>query len=153
MSDKEIRRRTNAKLVLISAWRFKKRDPLSISLPLALTLSWATFQSRVYVRHSKAMGVTFEGRQRVLAELSRIPEERISLRLRHEKDNKYDETAVKIYAVIDSSHRACVGYLKKETAIYIAPQIDNGKRCIAFYDGVTGGGGKRWGLNFSYALL
>ena len=153
MSEKERRRRKVAQLVMIQSWRYKKRDPSSISLSLALTLSWATFQSRVYMHKAKARGVTFEGRQRVLEVQSKLPEERISLRMLHEKDNEFDENAMKIYAVVDGSYKACVGYLQKEMASLIAPQVDNGKRCIAFYENVTGGYGRRWGLNFSYALL
>jgi hypothetical protein len=153
MSDKERMRRKTAQMVMILSWRYKKRDPFSFSLSLALTLGWAVFRSRVYMHHAKVRGVTFEGRQRVLKILSRFPEERVSLRILHEKDNVYDENAMKIFVIIDGSYRACVGYLRKETARYVAPQIDNGKRCIAFYEGVTGGYGRKWGINLCYALL
>ena len=53
----------------------------------------------------------------------------------------------------DGSYQAPVGYLQKETAKYIAPMIDQGKRCVAFCDGVTGGYGRHWGMNLSYVLL
>lgn len=153
MSENERRRRKTAQMVMILSWRYKKRDPFSFSLSLALTLGWAVLRSRVYMHHAKVRGVTFEGRQRILATLSRMPDERISLRMQHEKDNVYDENAMKIYAIVDGSYRACVGYLRKETALYVAPQIDQGKRCIAIYGGITGGGERLYGLNFSYALL
>lgn len=153
MTDKERMRRKTAQMALRESWRYKKRDPVSISLSLALTLGWAVVRSRAYVHHAKVRGVTFEGRQRVLETLSRIPEGRISIRMLHEKDNKYDENAMKIYAVLDGSYQAPVGYLQKETAKHIAPMIDQGKRCVAFCDGVTGGYGRHWGMNLSYVLL
>jgi hypothetical protein len=50
-------------------------------------------------------------------------------------------------------HKACVGYLSKELASIVAPEVDRGKRCVAFINEVTGGRGKRYGLNLCYILI
>jgi hypothetical protein len=152
MSEKERIRRKIARMVLRQAGRYKKRDPLSISLSLALTLGWAVVRSGTYVHHTKVRGVTFENRQRILETLSRVPAERVSLRILHE-GNSYDENAMRIYAIVDGSYRACVGYLSKDLASIVAPQVDRGKRCVAFINEVTGGRDKRYGLNLCYIII
>lgn len=153
ISEKEYLRRKTARVVMIQAWRYKKRNPSYFDISLALTMGWAIVRSKAYIRHTKVRGVTFEGRQRVLATLSRIPDERISLRVQRDSKNAFDKNAVKIYAIVDGSYQACVGYLQKEMASHVAVQIESDKRCIALYGGVTGGGNRYYGLNLSFVLI
>lgn len=152
MSEKERRRRKMAQMVMIASRRYMKRDTASISLSLALTLAWSLGRSHTHWHHTKVRGVTFENRQRVLEILSRFPEERISLKILH-AGNSYDDNAMKIYAVVDNLHKACVGYLSKELASIVAPEVDRGKCCVALINEITGGRGQYFGMNLCYVLI
>lgn len=153
VSDKEARRRQTARVVMIQSWLYKRRNPAYIDLSLALTLGWALVRSRAYMRYTKARGTTFERRQQKLEILSRIPDHRISLRLQPERDNPHDEHAIKIFAAIDGIRQACVGYLPKELAAKVSCELTAGKRPVAFYNGITGGYGRSYGLNLSFVLI
>ena len=87
---------------------------------------------------TKVAGVSFEGRQDVLGGM-RAGE---PLELRRQADNAFDANAIAVY--YGSLH---VGYIKKEIARRIAPNIDGGERYRASITDVTGGGSKNWGIN------
>jgi single-stranded-DNA-specific exonuclease len=91
--------------------------------------------------HTKAVGVTFGGRQAVLATLA--PGDRV--RLRREPANPHDPHAVEVVTVDDRP----VGYLNARLAGRLAPLMDAGVRYVATATGLTGGGepGHALGVN------
>ncbi len=88
---------------------------------------------------TKIMGVSFEGRQDMVAGL--LPG--MELELRRQPHNVYDENALAVhYGAFQ------IGFLRKEIAKQLAPLIDAGARYSAHIEHVTGGsGGKNFGLN------
>lgn len=90
--------------------------------------------------HTKVVGVTFDGRQDVVARLQ--PGD--ALRLMREPDNPNDGKAI---TLIDRD--GCrVGYLKRFISAAIAPRIDRGAAYRAVVENVTGGAdGKPCGVN------
>ncbi len=91
------------------------------------------------VLFTKVVGVTFEGRQEVVAALA--PGEEVLLR--RQPDNPVDPHAVQVVRV----DGAVVGYLSSPVAGRIAPQLDRGARYRATVTAVTGGGDKNFGVN------
>jgi hypothetical protein len=70
------------------------------------------------------VGVTFEGRQDLLAELYSMQEEGIELtgRLKREKENRYDSNAIAVEV-----EAMQVGYIPKALAARLAVHIDAGE--------------------------
>jgi single-stranded-DNA-specific exonuclease len=89
--------------------------------------------------NTKIVGVTFEGRQSVIAGL--VPGYRLELSRRPE--NPFDPNAIAVcYGDLQ------LGFLRREIALRIAPKIDAGERYTAVVIDVTGGGeGKSVGAN------
>lgn len=88
--------------------------------------------------YTKVVGVTFENRQKYIQNLQ-IGDK---IELVREPDNEYDSLAIGIFC---GNYK--IGYLKKELAKYLAPNIDKG----VFYEGYicnkTGGKDKNLGVN------
>jgi single-stranded-DNA-specific exonuclease len=89
--------------------------------------------------NTKIVGVTFEGRQSVVAGLA--PGDRLELSRRPE--NPFDPNAIAVcYGDLQ------LGFLRREIALRVAPKIDAGERYTAVVTDVTGGGeGKSVGAN------
>ncbi len=81
--------------------------------------------------NTKVVGVSFEGRQDAIAGLH----EGAELELRRRPDNPYDANAVAVHF-----GALPLGFLRKEIAARIAPNIDNGTRYRAHISALTGGG-------------
>lgn len=81
--------------------------------------------------HTKLAGVTFEGRQEVLARLS----PGALLRLERQPDNPYDANACALF----DTHGSQVGFLNRRLAAAIAPAIDRGVEYDVEVTDVTGG--------------
>ncbi len=89
---------------------------------------------------TKVMGVTFEGRQAVVASLCAGQE----LAIARQPQNPVDSNAIALLTAAGAQ----VGFLRKEIAAAIAPVIDGGVRYQAFVCEVTGGGdGQSYGAN------
>jgi len=88
--------------------------------------------------NTKVVGVSFEGRQDVVAGLyAGLP-----LELRRHPDNAYDPNAIGVwYGALQ------LGFLKREIALRVAPNIDAGERYTAEVTAVTGGGERSTGVN------
>ena len=87
---------------------------------------------------TKVVGVSFEGRQDVVAGLRAGQ----SLELLRQPDNPVDPSAIAVrYGALQ------IGFLKKEIAKRIAPNIDAGDRYLATVGSLTGGGAKNYGIN------
>ncbi|HET7814499.1 MAG TPA: helicase-related protein [Candidatus Baltobacteraceae bacterium] len=81
---------------------------------------------------TKVMGVSFEGRQNMVAGLLPGGE----LDLKRQPDNQYDPNAIAVY--FGTFH---IGYLRKEIAKHVAPLIDGGAHYRAVIEHVTGPSG------------
>ncbi len=79
---------------------------------------------------TKIMGVSFEGRQDVVAGL--VPG--LDLELRRQPDNPHDANAIAVH--YGTLH---LGFLRKQIARHLAPLIDGGARYRARIEHVTGG--------------
>ncbi len=87
---------------------------------------------------TKAVGVSFEGRQEIVKSL----QEGNAVTLRREANNPHDPNAIALYY-----EEQQIGYLKKELAQNLAPVIDQGTVYQAVVSQVTGGDGKNYGVN------
>ncbi|HWT06309.1 MAG TPA: DEAD/DEAH box helicase, partial [Xanthomonadales bacterium] len=88
--------------------------------------------------NTKVVGVSFEGRQDVVAGLA----PGAALELRRHADNPHDPNAIGVW------HGALqLGFLKRPIAARVAPNVDAGERYTAHVTAVTGGGARSWGIN------
>jgi hypothetical protein len=89
--------------------------------------------------HTKTVGVTFDGRQSVIASMPKHSH----VTLAWDKENTHDDTAIGVYCNGDS-----VGYLKKELAVVLFPYVKNYKQDVTAE--VTGGdAGNNYGVNLT----
>lgn len=108
--------------------------------------------------HSKLVGVTFEGRQDVIALLKGDE----PLRFRREPENEYDNKAVAVDALITASMRKArneeadirmkeewkpIGYIAKDKNSELASVLDDGKEAAIKIGSITGGDEKSYGVN------
>jgi single-stranded-DNA-specific exonuclease len=90
--------------------------------------------------HTKVVGVSFAGRQEVLAGL----EPGHPLRLIREPHNPHDPAAVRV----ETREGVALGYLRAALARHLGPALDRGNRYAATVTAVTGGeDGQRRGVN------
>ncbi|MDQ6944591.1 MAG: DEAD/DEAH box helicase, partial [Candidatus Eremiobacteraeota bacterium] len=88
--------------------------------------------------NTKVVGVSFEGRQDVVAGL----EPGATLELRRQADNPHDPNAIGVW------HGALqLGFLKRPIAARVAPNVDAGEHYSARVTAVTGGGARSTGIN------
>ena len=94
---------------------------------------------------TKVVGVSFEGRQSIVAGLR--GDEPVELVRR--PDNAHDPLAIEVrFGALQ------LGYLRREIAKRLSPKIDAGERYVANVSGVTGGrNGKNVGVNLSVRRL
>lgn len=113
--------------------------------------------------HSKLVGVSFEGRQDVIADIKQLVDDGndIDLRFRREPDNEYDKDAVAIDALIPggtvgfddntsvdvSEEWVQVGYIARDKNSELASVLDAGKKASIKLGDITGGDGKSYGVN------
>ncbi len=91
--------------------------------------------------YTKVVGVTFDGRQEVLAGC-RVGD---PLRLRRQPQNPHDPHAV----LVTTEDGRAVGYLNAQLAGRLAPSIDMGARYRVTVAAITGGGERSVGMNIS----
>jgi single-stranded-DNA-specific exonuclease len=88
--------------------------------------------------NTKVVGVTFEGRQDVVGGVR----EGAALELRRDPGNVYDPNAIGVWF-----GALQLGFLRREIALRVAPNIDGGERYTAEVTAVTGGGTRSVGIN------
>lgn len=91
--------------------------------------------------HTKLAGVTFEGRQVLLAQL----EEGEELVVSRDMTNAYDPNAI----AVSRADGQQVGFLNRRLARVLAPLMDRGLAYRATVDAVTGGGERELGCNIT----
>jgi single-stranded-DNA-specific exonuclease len=88
--------------------------------------------------NTKVVGVSFEGRQDIVAGLT----DGAALDVRRDADNPHDANAVAVfYGTLQ------IGFLRRAIAARVAPKIDAGERYTATVTAVTGGGTRSFGIN------
>ena len=88
--------------------------------------------------YTKIVGVSFEGRQDLVAGVRAGD----ALELERQPENEHDPNAIAVR--FGTLH---LGYLRREIARRLAPNIDGGDRYTASVGSVTGGGGRHVGVN------
>ena len=89
-------------------------------------------------------GVTFDGRQHTIAQIS----SNTKIKLQRDPHNRYDANAVKV--VTDSNQD--LGFIPRHLARTVAKHLDQGKESTAQITAITGGRGFKYGVNISYTL-
>lgn len=97
---------------------------------------------------SKIVGVTFEGRQAVIALLKG----KEPLQVRREPENEYDPKAVAVDAYINEGW-APIGYIAKDKNKDIAATLDAGNSVYIKIASITGGGDKSFGVNIELEYI
>lgn len=88
---------------------------------------------------TKVVGVTYEGRQSVIAAMSEFDE----LDLVRNRNNERDKNAIAVFYEDDQ-----IGFLCRELAEKLAPLMDEGKEFSCEVSEITGGGsGLSYGVN------
>ena len=88
--------------------------------------------------NTKVVGVSFEGRQDTVSALQSGE----TVELRRDPGNPHDPSAIGVwYGALQ------LGFLRRQIAARIAPNIDDGERYTAAVTQVTGGGSRSYGIN------
>lgn len=96
---------------------------------------------------TKIAGVTFEGRQAVIATLTGTE----AVQIRPEPENPYDANALAVFAATSDGVKQ-IGYVPRYLAAEIAPLLD-GERVIATIHSIVGGFETRDGETASLGIL
>lgn len=118
----------------------------------AMIQAWITVKLRSIV--TRAAGVTYGNRQKLLSRLARYTAEQITITLRHEQGNRFDRNAVQVIAGVKGKGSAVIGYLNRQLAAVVAPLIDKGKSVVSSFRAVTGGESLHltYGLSFELSV-
>lgn len=118
----------------------------------AMIQAWITVKLRSIV--TRAAGVTYGNRQKLLSRLARYTAEQITITLCHEQGNRFDRNAVQVIAGVKGKGSAVIGYLNRQLAAVVAPLIDKGKSVVSSFRAVTGGAEQllTYGLNISITV-
>lgn len=93
--------------------------------------------------HSKLVGVSFEGRQEIIAKLKGDE----VLRFRREPENLYDSNATAVDVSLDGEWQA-IGYIAKDNNSELSMVLDKGKSATIKLSEITGDGeNKHFGVN------
>lgn len=152
MSDKERTRRSIVRAVCIQAWRLIKRASVN-SLSLAFKLAWQIIRLKTKFYFSKVRGVTFDQRQKILMRLALYPSKDVRLSFVREPHNPFDPKAIKVVAEVKGKGAAMIGYVAKDLADRVTPEIDSGKQVLVMFEGITGSNKDLLGCNFSFSIF
>ena len=136
MTKKEEMRRNIAGSVLERAhnlWRSGIK--YAVSWGNLLKLCWLIVKGGVNEEICYVKGVSFSNedgtqRQRLIQGLTRASKGSYWIILTREKDNSFDENAVRVEAVKEGGVKATIGYLPRELAIKASPLMDSGKEAL-----------------------
>ena len=122
------------KAVCVMANELKK---LGYSLSQAFKKAWAQVKNTMKVR---VAGTTFENRQERLQFLKQFHLNDLTVTLKREPDNEFDNNAIQIIVHIKPiSRRTVIGYLPKELARELSKVIDIGIQVKASLIQIIGG--------------
>lgn len=110
----------------------------------AFIRAWAVAKQGIIER---VVGVTHDGRQRMLEELDRYSKTDIQIQLEHELNNPFDKNAVIVLAnVRGEKHKMRVGYIDRRNAIIWASLLDKGVMIGSALQGIVGGFDRNYGM-------
>lgn len=115
----------------------------------ALKRAWRMVKQTEF--YSKAVGVTYNNRQKALERLLQYNKEQVNIILEHE-ENVHGNRAVAVKVSVSGSIPFTIGYLSREVAGLWCRLVDR-QKVTAKFENVTGGHGKRYGLNFKLQLV
>ena len=123
-----------------------------VSRSAAMVRAWITVKLRTI--QTRAAGVTYGNRQKLLERLARYSPEDITVQLRREQDNAHDKNAVQVVAAVKGKGSAVLGYLNKQLAAALAPLMDKCAEIASRFKAVTGGEERylNYGLNIEIAV-
>lgn len=87
---------------------------------------------------TKLSGVTYEGRQNLLAKMSVYD----SISLRRDYHNRYDRNAIGVY----NTQNQNIGWIPREIAVTLAPDMDSGVQLFTKIKQISGGNGYNYGI-------
>jgi len=147
MSNKERIRRSIARTVMKKMWRIIRATGKALNE--ALKLAWMIVKQIVRSRYTKLRGVTFDSRQELLG---RMCNEDYRVIARRDKMNIYDDNAIAVWITFRDGTLSKLGYVSKELAASVSPEIDKGLRMHIISSEVIGKGYKNLGLAFQYVI-
>lgn len=109
---------------------------LGYSLSQAFRTAWKRVKKSMTCRVS---GVTYENRQQLLKYIAGRKEDDLTVYLRRDKANTYDQYAVAVVIGIKGVGYAHIGYLAKGLAQSMAPVLDKGIEVKSTLKQITGG--------------
>jgi len=102
---------------------------------------------------TKAVGVTYENRQKLLAWLAGYSPEQIQLHLERNQGNQHDPNAVAVVATVEAKGSALVGFIAASTAARLARLMDHGIQIKAVMERLVGGvDGLYYGMRLRVAI-
>lgn len=123
-----------------------------MSRSAAMVRAWITVKLRSI--RTKATGVMWGNRQRLLSRLARYSPDEITIELHRERENLYDSNAIKVVAGVKGKGKAAMGYINRTLAAALAPLLDKGKDIKCGLGAVTGGNEYflHYGLNLAISI-
>lgn len=91
--------------------------------------------NKMPTRIINVVGVTFDGRQDIIAKMSG----REAVRLQPEPLNTYDKNAVAVIATLSDGSNAHIGYISKSLAFELAPMMADGQQVVCSIRQISGG--------------
>ncbi|WP_422487322.1 HIRAN domain-containing protein [Gudongella sp. DL1XJH-153] len=159
MSRKESSRRSMASSVLRRSHQLWKMGiKVCVSWSTLLKLCWRLLKKELETSVSIIRGVTFSNddgssRQMLIERLSRLPKGLYWLNLRRESDNTYDANAIRVDADRVDNMSAQLGYLPRDLAQVLAPEIDSGKEVVVVDFSFSQGWNGIFGVKLYYACI
>ena len=100
---------------------------------------------------TKAVGVTFDGRQEIIHDINELTDLLIAER---QPENPYDENAIHLSVINTNGEKFSVGYINRNLAAKLSPLIDNGESITIKDYFITGSRalGTPLGIIFSYVI-
>jgi single-stranded-DNA-specific exonuclease len=100
---------------------------------------------------TKVVGVTFDGRQDVIAGINEMVDKLVAIR---EPENPHDANAIGVFVEKLNGERKSVGYINRGLAAKLALEMDAGKELVIHEFFITGLGfdGIAMGIIFNYSL-
>jgi len=129
-----------------------------VSWSSLLKLCWRFFKKELDTAVTMVRGVTFSNadgcsRQRIIEGLSKHPWGLYWLQLRRERDNAYDPNAIRVDAIRVGNRSAQLGYLPRELAQVLAPEIDTGKEVYIVDFSFSQGWNGIYGVKVYFAFI
>lgn len=102
---------------------------------------------------SKVSGVTKENRQRLIARLTNYQPEQITVTLRRDTDNIFDQSAIAVVVSVEGKGSATMGFIPAKAALKLSRLMDKGISVRAVLEGIVGGyDGLYYGLRVRVAI-